>query len=187
MDTYDYDYLAALVEKSRNGSDAAFSELYEATRQKQYAFAVKYLNDKHLAQDAVQDAYILALKNLSKLKNARLFVSWLNQITFHVCFRIKTRQNKYDQVYLDPASFELKNHMDFAPGPEDMAEKADYNAYLRRTIDELPASESIVLKLMYYDNMTIDEIVSLTGMSRSTVKRRLNSGRDRLKSILSQK
>ena len=60
--------------------------LYTLTYQKQYAFARHYLKDEQLAQDAVQETYILALKNLAKLKDPIVFVAWLNQIAFRTCF-----------------------------------------------------------------------------------------------------
>ena len=82
----DYDYLAKLVERTQMGDSDAFAELYTATYQKQYRFAYQYTKDSYLAQDILQDVYILVLKNIHTLKNPRLFVSWLHQITFRICF-----------------------------------------------------------------------------------------------------
>ena len=82
----DYEYLAQLVRKTQKGDSDAFAELYTATYQKQYRFAYQYVKDPYLAQDILQDVYILVLKNIRTLKNPRLFVSWLHQITFRICF-----------------------------------------------------------------------------------------------------
>ena len=71
----DYDYLAKLVERTQMGDSDAFAELYTATYQKQYRFAYQYTKDSYLAQDILQDVYILVLKNIHTLKNPRLFVS----------------------------------------------------------------------------------------------------------------
>lgn len=88
MDELDYNYLAELVLKTQRGDSEAFAELYTATYQKQYRFAYRYAKDAYLAQDILQDVYILVLKNINALKNPRLFVSWLNQITFRTCFDV---------------------------------------------------------------------------------------------------
>ena len=51
------------------GDSDAFAELYAATYQRLYHFAYHYLKDEYLAQDALQETYILVLKNIHSLKN----------------------------------------------------------------------------------------------------------------------
>lgn len=68
----DYDYLAKLVRKTQAGDSDAFAELYTATYQSQYRFAYQYVKDSYLAQDILQEVYILVLKNIHTLKNPRL-------------------------------------------------------------------------------------------------------------------
>ena len=93
----DYDYLAKLVERTQMGDSDAFAELYTATYQKQYRFAYQYTKDSYLAQDILQDVYILVLKNIHTLKNPRLFVSWLHQITFRICFDTTQKTKRQEQ------------------------------------------------------------------------------------------
>ena len=80
METLDYKHIANLVSRAQSGDSNAFAELYAATYQRQYLYAYRYLKDEFLAQDALQETYILALKNLIKLKDPTLVISWLNQI-----------------------------------------------------------------------------------------------------------
>lgn len=93
----DYDYLAKLVERTQMGDSDAFAELYTATYQKQYRFAYQYTKDSYLAQDILQDVYILVLKNIHTLKNPRLFVSWLHQIAFRICFDTTQKMKRQEQ------------------------------------------------------------------------------------------
>lgn len=97
MDELDYNYLAELVLKTQRGDSEAFAELYTATYQKQYRFAYRYAKDAYLAQDILQDVYILVLKNIDALKNPRLFVSWLNQITFRTCFDVCQKNRRHEE------------------------------------------------------------------------------------------
>ena len=109
MAELDYDYISTLVSRARTGDSDAFAELYAATYQKEYRFAYNYLKDEYLAQDALQETYILALKNLYTLRDSKLFISWLNQINFRVCFNMHRKQNRFDQelsVYANEASSE---------------------------------------------------------------------------------
>ena len=69
----DYDYLAKLVERTQMGDSDAFAELYTATYQKQYRFAYQYTKDSYLAQDILQDVYILVLKKYSYTEESTPF------------------------------------------------------------------------------------------------------------------
>lgn len=69
----DYDYLAKLVECTQMGDSDAFAELYTATYQKQYRFVYQYTKDSYLAQDILQDVYILVLKNIHTLEESKTF------------------------------------------------------------------------------------------------------------------
>ena len=70
----DYDYIAKLVRKTQAGDSDAFAELYTATYQSQYRFAYQYVKDSYLAQDILQEVYILVLKNLDTEESASLCI-----------------------------------------------------------------------------------------------------------------
>lgn len=100
----DHMYIAALVTRIQNNDSNAFAELYALTYQKEYNFACNYLKDPVLAQDALQETYIRAYKNIARLKEARLFVSWLHSINFRVCYTMlekkkNTLENLGDESY----------------------------------------------------------------------------------------
>ena len=96
MASLDYQYLAQLVKRAQMGDSDAFAELYVATYQRQYRFSYRYLRDEFLAQDAIQETYILALKNITTLRDPTVFISWLNQINMRVCFDIYRKQRLYE-------------------------------------------------------------------------------------------
>lgn len=66
----DHMYIAALVTRIQNNDSNAFAELYALTYQKEYNFACNYLKDPVLAQDALQETYIRAYKNIARLKRS---------------------------------------------------------------------------------------------------------------------
>lgn len=101
MSSLDYNYIAELVVSAQNGDSDAFAELYAATYQKQFHFAYSYLKDEYLAQDALQETYIIALKELSRLHDPMLLVAWLNQINFRVCYQLYKKQKRYASEMID--------------------------------------------------------------------------------------
>ena len=182
MTTLDYDYLAKLVVKSRTGDSDAFAELYTATYSKQYRYAYQYVKDPNLAQDIIQEVYILVLRNLDALKDPRLFVSWLNQITFRVCYNFKTRLAMRNE---EEISLEMQKNTDSFFGrelsPEEKVSLKYERTELMKCVLDLQPKEAQAIIMRYYNNMTIEDIADAMDCSRSTVKRRLAAGKANLR------
>ena len=183
MDNLDFEYLNELVIKARQGSSNAFAELYTATYQRQYAYSYRYVRDEHLAQDALQESFIRVLKNIGKLEKPELFIAWLNQINFHVCYDMK-KQRGFSAGEVDIE--EMHDLASTAPTPEEEAVEVDYNRYILRQVESLPMTESQVILMKYYQNMSLDEIAEQLNISRSTVKRYLKSGKEHLEKLVSR-
>lgn len=179
MADLNYLYISTLVKRAQMNDSNAFAELYGLTYQKQLNYAFHYLKDAYLAQDAVQDVYIHVLKNIREIKDASLFVAWLNQITFRTCFDIcKKKDRHYGEI--NPLALELETDSYLDHNPEKIAEKIDESARLQNAVNQLPPSEQQAIVLKYFNNMTIDDVAKTTGYSRSTVKRQLISAKAKL-------
>ena len=99
MANFNHDYIGNLVMRAQADDSDAFAELYALTYQHIYNYAGHYLRDPFLAQDAMQETYVSALKNIRKIKEPTLFVAWLNQICFHVCYDMRKRDDSgYDTI-----------------------------------------------------------------------------------------
>lgn len=198
MPALDYNYMAELVVNAQDGDSDAFAELYAATYQKQYQFAYSYLKDEYLAQDALQETYIVALKELSKLKDPMLLVAWLNQINFRICFQLHKKQKRFDAemggYYGNedsgqepaPGRERMNAFSSSADNPEDMVVRVDSREYIMNQILKLPFTEAQVIILRFYRSLKYDEIADLLEISRSSVKRYLNSGKEHLANVLQQ-
>lgn len=182
MAELDYNYIGELVFQVREGDSDAFAELYAATYQKQYMFACSYLKDEYLAQDALQETYISALKNIRQLNDPKLFVSWLNQINFRICYNMSVKQtvmNNEMERFQDPSLSDYEN-----PESQVMLQ-VDEKEYLLQQVLSLPFSESQAVFLHYYKGIKIDQIAYMMEISKSSVKRYLASGKKRLAELLS--
>lgn len=176
----DYAYISKLVLRSQQNDSDAFAELYSLTYNKIYNYACHYLKDTYLAQDAVQEIFISALKNISKLKDPLVFVSWLNQISFHICYDICKKRNTNYGTIDDSILPELADEHVGANPEANLLKNAEL-LELNASIDDLPPNERQVIIMRYYNNMKIDEIASAIAISKSTVKRYLSSGQANLK------
>ena len=182
MADYDHAYIASLVKRAQVGNSEAFTELYGLTYNHIYNYAVRYLKDEHLAQDAVQETYITAFKNLKGIKDPSLFVAWLNQINFHTCYDMCKKLNSlYGRI--DPDQLEITKDENIEHNPEDFFEKNDEIKKLHDAIDNLPFHEKQVIVLRYYNEMKLEDIAKVLSISRSTVKRYLQSAKEKLSTV----
>lgn len=182
MAEYDHAYIASLVKRAQVGNSEAFTELYGLTYSHILNYATRYLKDEYLAQDAMQETYITAFKNLKSIKDPSLFVAWLNQINFHTCYDMCKKMNSaYGLV--DHEHLELTKDENIEHNPEAIYEKNDEVQRLREAIDKLPFHEKQVIVMRYYNEMKLEDIAKALSISRSTVKRHLQSAKDKLSDL----
>lgn len=177
---YSHTYIAEFVKRAQSGDSDAFAELYNMTFNKVYNYSRHYLRDEFLAQDAVQEVFILALKNINKLNDPTLFIAWINQISFHVCYDM-AKAHKSDYGEIDSEMLEEICDTKKDSNPEDFTIDNDESRRLKAAIQRLSTSEQELVTLRYFNSMKIDDIVNATGISRSTVKRQLNSITEKLR------
>ncbi len=182
MDALDYRYLASLVRKAQAGDSNAFAEIYVATYQQQYRYAYKYLREEELARDALQETFVQALRNIRRLRDPNLFIAWLNRINFRTCYDIRRSRGQEQQ---DGCSQERLENVHASEGrAEEEVVDIDSRRYIMKQVLNLPLTESQVILMKYYQDLTNDEIAEAMNISRSSVKRYLRSGRQRLARML---
>jgi len=169
MSGLDMQYIAELVPQAQDGDSNAFAELFAATYQKQFNFARSYLRDDYLAQEALQETYIQAFRQLHRLRDPALVVVWLNQITLRTCLQVG------DRASAENPGASLREQT------ENSMLVIDGRQYSVRQIMTLPFSEAQALLLSRLCGMKTGSIASLLEIKRSAVRRYVNNGRRRLR------
>jgi len=183
MADINHSYVGHLVLRAQEGDSDAFAELYAVTYQHTYNYAVHYLRNRDLAQDAVQETYILALKNIKNIKEPSLFVAWINQICFRSCYDL-SRRNASGNFDIDSELLELVRDEHPEHNPEENTADNDEKSRLNRAVNNLPFNEQQVIVMRYYNDMKLEDIADALRISRSSVKRYLNAAKERLAEII---
>ena len=131
---------------------------------------VVYLRDTHLAQDAVQETFLRAYKNLGAFRGDCAEKTWLIHIAMNVCknlrrcawHRFVDRRVPVDEMNM--------------PAPPPSLE----NVTLTTEIMRLPRKLMEAVLLYYYQDMSIKETAQVLGISNAAVSERLNRARSRL-------
>ena len=94
------------------------------------------------------------------------------------------QMNFTDQIYVDQTPNGLEGIKDGSQLPEDMAIHMDLREVLYRNLEKLPDLPKKLLKMRYFQDMSVTETASLLGLAEGTVKSRLSRGRERLRKLL---
>jgi RNA polymerase sigma factor (sigma-70 family) len=173
-----------LVRQAREGDKRALGVLFSRHRALVRALSLRALRDPDLAEDAAQEACLLALLNLDRLRRADRFGPWLCGIGLNVCRRwLRDRSRdawSWEAIHGGRAA-EAPTRWD---SPDEMAEIADVADRVRRTVDGLPRGQREAVILFYLAGFTRSEIAALLAIREGAVRTRLNKARTRLRQEL---
>jgi len=135
-----------------------------------------------LAEDAVQEALLLAFKALPSIEEPAKFASWLYAITRHAALRTSQRARKENErrVELDEALLECSDALALPFAPQDSFE----TAVVREVIESLAEEHRLILKLRFYDELPLRRIADFLDLPLSTVKWRLHRAKQLLREQL---
>jgi RNA polymerase sigma factor (sigma-70 family) len=151
-----------------------------------YGYSI--LHDFQLAEDAAQEAFFEAYRTLTKLREPAAFAGWFRRIVFKQCDRI-TRRRVIATVSLEPSA-----ETDVVSGFT--GRRSAWREGASRTLDEerkaevfdavreLPDHERSAMTLFYIGGYSMEEVATFLEVPVSTVKGRLHSARERLRTML---
>lgn len=166
-------------ELSANQRHHAFGELVYRFQDAAYGWAFAVLGDVHMAQDAVQEAFVSAYQNLGQLRQPIAFSSWFKRIVVSQCHRF-IRGKK-----LTLHSIETTGDLPSEENqPSDVVEAGELGEKVLAAIQALPEPEQIVTEMYYLEGYSQKEIATSLELPLTTVKKRLQYARSHLKGIL---
>lgn len=165
-----------LVERAREGDDVAFGELVDLDGDRCYAIAYRILRDVERAQDAVQQAFLLAWRELPRLRDPERFEVWLHRLLVNACYEEHRRYRRWtSHIRVLPVD---------GPATPDPTTTVDDRDALERAFSRLSAEHRTVVVLHHYAGMPLATIAEVVGVPVGTVKSRLHTGTHSLRSAL---
>jgi RNA polymerase sigma factor (sigma-70 family) len=166
------DALDVIVARAQAGEADAFGILVRRFQDMAVGYGYSILHDFQLAEDAAQEAFFEAYRTLPTLREPAAFAGWFRRIVFKQCDRI-TRRRVVTTV-------PLENATEPAHTSNDDERKADVFDAVR----QLPEHERSTMTLFYIGGYSMEEVATFLEVPVSTVKGRLHSARERLRSML---
>src|SRR3954464_3741030 len=155
-----------LVERAQNGDAVAFSALVDLDAALGYAIAYRILRDADRAQDAVQQAFLLAWRDLPRLRDPERFGPWLHRLLVNACYEELRRHRRWTpRVTVMPVD---------GPGGPDATVSVDDRDTLDRAFRRLSPEHRAVFVLHHHAGHPLAEIADIVGIPIGTVKSRLH-------------
>jgi RNA polymerase sigma factor (sigma-70 family) len=170
-----------LLQACASGDRAALQKLYAATAAHLFGLALSILRRRDLAEDVVQDSYLLAWRHARSFDPGRgTAMAWLARIVRNQCFDQIRKRGR--EAPLDDAIME--NWEDPAPGPADLTALSRDARRLRSCLEELDQGPRRSMILAYYEGLTFAEVSGRLGAPLGTVKSWVRRGLIQLKGCM---
>ena len=179
---------AELVRTAQEGDATSLGVLLERHRTPLYALALRFLGHGPDAQDAVQDAFLIALRTIERLREPEAVGGWLRGILRNVCLR-RLRERRQGEI---PFEEELPRSSSVGSGSlessvEETIDRLVMREWVWSALGELPENLQVTAMLRYFGGYSSYEEISATlGVPMGTVKSRLSTVKLRLAEALLQ-
>ena len=151
-----------------------------------HQLALRYLGNAADAEDAVQDALLLAIKNIEQFKGNAQLSTWLTRIVINASLMKLRRRSRYLQFTVEPLYGQEGNEIppqiliDHRPNPEEIFRKEEESTYLHRLTELLSPVLRQTYQLREVQKLSIRETARILGVSEGAVKARGSRARARL-------
>ncbi len=163
-----------LVLRAQSGGREAIDQLLRSIQVPLYGYILGLLNDPALAEDALQDVFVLICRNVRHLREPRFFRAWAYRIASRLALRMAARKRKRSGLSLEDPGLETAALA--APMPEPLPYDEDLVAVLPTLLSDLPPASRAVLSLHYFEEMSLQETADILEIPVGTAKSRLSYG-----------
>lgn len=165
---------AECISLAKNGDQDAFTQIVDAYQNPVFNMCYRMLSNTQAAEDAAQETFWRAYKNIHRYDDKRPFATWLLSIAAHYCID-QQRRKRLPSIDLDEIiEFAAE---DPAPNPESAVISTEFKEEIQRQLAQLSESDRAVLVLRYFHEFSEEEICQTLSLSKSAVKSRLHRAR----------
>ena len=165
-----------LVEAAQRGDQAAFVDLIQPRAPRLLAMAHRIIGDADLAEVTLQDALVVAWRDLRGLRDAERFDGWLRRLLVNLCIRSATRERR--------RTASLRQlPVEGPPAADDIAAVA-VREQLERGFGRLPPIQRATLVLHHFAGYSPAEIAETFGIPQGTAKSRLHHAHQAMRAAL---
>ncbi|MDX2464224.1 MAG: RNA polymerase sigma factor [Porticoccus sp.] len=180
-----------LSQRMATGDTAALELLMRRYNQSLYRAARSILKDDNEAEEAVQDAYLKAYRNIGSYRSDAKLSTWLTRIAINEALtRVRKRNRRAEILYLDGAVPQAEEdtvmQQNTAYAPEHAVLRTEVRHLIEQKIDSLPDTFRCVFVLRALEDLTVEETAACLNIPEATVRTRHFRARGLLREALAR-
>jgi RNA polymerase sigma factor (sigma-70 family) len=181
-------HLKFLLAATARKDAAAFRSLYDATSAKLFAFALRILIKRELAEEVLQESFVNIWNNASSYQSSLAApMTWMTTIVRNKAFDMLRRLD--DTVEIDADTFD-KEVMDALestnPTPIEALQMSGDAKALANCLSKLEGLHRQAIALAFYHDLSHSEVAEQMKLPIGTVKTWIRRGLERLRLCLSR-
>ena len=168
-----------LIALLKQGSQEAFKSLYDLYARRLYAFCMEYTKSREDTEEIVQDAFIWLWRNKENIRQEATIKNLLFLRVKHFlinAWRARVNEPIFEDYvdYINSLPADSRDHLEYM----------DFRDTVMSIIDQLPKTQSKVVKMSRLEGFKNKEIAEKLRLSEQTVKNALSMGLKFLKERL---
>ena len=167
------------VEDCKLNKAKAQMQLYDSYCDAMYSIAQRYVKDRFVAEDVMQDAFIKVFKKIQTFKGEVTIGAWIKRIVINQCIDY-LKKRKIELVSIEEKELQLADSNDWT-----VKNEVDVSI-ITKTINSLPEKYKVVLNLYLIEGYDHKEIAQVLNISEVNSRSQLMRGKNKLRSKLKQ-
>ncbi len=162
---------AALIKQAQRGDRTATRKLVLNHQDDVYYLALGLLGNQNDAEDAMQETFIKAIKNLHRFRGDSNLATWLYRVATNTCRDIQRKRRwKWFSLDTNEGQHMLEENTDSHPAPDRDLANSEAKAALHKAMQKLSINERQVFVLRQFQELSVRDTAEVLGIAEGSVK-----------------
>ncbi|MCL6545544.1 MAG: sigma-70 family RNA polymerase sigma factor [Bryobacteraceae bacterium] len=182
---------AKLIERAREGDDAAFNQIVLAYRRRVLGAIARLIGRREDVEDVGQQVFLRLYLSLDQLRTPDVFEPWLYRLTVNAAYDYLRKQRRRGELRMADLSEQAVQMADAAAGGlkrREEVEKDRTREYVQSLLATVSEADRVLLILKEVEGLSLKELEQIYHVNENALKVRLFRARQRvLKALASQR
>jgi RNA polymerase sigma-70 factor (ECF subfamily) len=181
---------AKLIERARDGDDAAFNEIVVASRRRVLGTIARLIGRREDVEDVGQQVFLRLYQSLDQLRTPDVFDPWLYRLTVNAAYDYLRRQRRRSEMRMADLPEQVVTLADAAAGgarEKDEADKSKTREFVQGLLATVSEADRTLLILKEVEGLSLKELEKIYHVKENALKVRLFRARQRVLKALSAK
>ena len=168
----------ALAQQAAKGDHAAFTQLYQHTVKRLYAYCYSQVHNVQEAEDLTTQTFIAALEQITRYRGEGTVAAWLLGIAYHKVSDWRRKRRLTAPLTL------VEDNADPTPLPDEVLFQQWQRATLEQALHTLTPERAEAIALRFFGELSNAEVAAVMGKQEAAVKMLVHRGLQELRGRL---